>query len=102
MLRSVGGLGERVVFRELFPKGLTLLDLRDEAVDVALSMSHVAARQELRTLLDAVASPVKQSQALTASKPASESASSEPIKKTGLWVTGQLDRYSERLRRRGG
>lgn len=104
--RSVGGFGERVVFRELFPKGLTLLDLRDEAVDVALSMSHVAARQELRTLLDAVASPVKQSQALTASEAArkvsSEAANSEPIKKSGLWVTGLLDRYSERLRRGGG
>jgi hypothetical protein len=63
--RSVGGFGERVVFRELFPKGLTLLDLRDDAVDVALTMSHVAARQELRALLNAVTLSVEQHQAST-------------------------------------
>jgi chromosome partitioning protein len=63
--RSVGGFGERVVFRELFPKGLTLLDLRDDAVDVALTMSHVAARQELRALLNAVTLSVEQYQAST-------------------------------------
>ena len=53
--RSVSGFGERVVFRELFPRGLTLLDLSDEAVNAKLSISHVAARQELRSLLNAVA-----------------------------------------------
>ncbi len=82
--RSVGGFGERVVFRELFPKGLTLLDLRDQAVDATLSMSHIAARQEVRSLLNAVASSVEQSQSSTVS----EAANSEPVKKTGLWMSG--------------
>lgn len=49
--RIVGGFSERVIFRELFPHGLTLLDL-DESADVARhSLSHVAGRQELRDLI---------------------------------------------------
>ena len=52
--RIVPGFGERVVFRELFLKGLTLLDLRERRAGVRLNMSHVAARQEVRALLDAV------------------------------------------------
>jgi chromosome partitioning protein len=81
--RSVGGFGERVVFRELFPKGLTLLDLRDEAVGAPLSISHVAARQELRSLLNAVAPRVQQNQSSTDSK----SASCEPSLETGPWIS---------------
>jgi chromosome partitioning protein len=84
--RSVGGFGERVVFRELFPKGLTLLDLRDEAVDAALSMSRVAARQELRSLLNAVAPRVEQNHSSTDS----EAANPEPDTGTGLWITRAL------------
>lgn len=45
------GLTERVIYRELFPFGLTLLDLREQGVGMAMTMSHVAARQELRALL---------------------------------------------------
>jgi chromosome partitioning protein len=45
--RLAPGLSERVIFRELFPNGLTLLDLE---ADGELKMSHVAARQELRDL----------------------------------------------------
>lgn len=44
------GFSERVIFRELFPRGLTLLDLRDLGVE-NLNMSNVAARQELRDLM---------------------------------------------------
>jgi chromosome partitioning protein len=47
--RYVPGLSERVIYRELFPKGLTLVDLIQ--VGAKLSMSHVAARQELRNLI---------------------------------------------------
>jgi chromosome partitioning protein len=50
--RLAPGFGERVIFRELFPVGLTLLDLRESRGK--LSMSQVAARQELRALLEAV------------------------------------------------
>jgi len=49
--RPAPGFSERVIFRELFLKGLTLLDLRLEGAGVKLSMSHVAARQEVRALL---------------------------------------------------
>ncbi|MDX1401867.1 MAG: division plane positioning ATPase MipZ [Kiloniellales bacterium] len=52
--RMVPGFGERVIFRELFLKGLTLLDLREEGVDQKMTMSHVAARQEVRVLLEAL------------------------------------------------
>jgi chromosome partitioning protein len=48
--RLAPGLTERVIYRELFPQGLTLLDLDDEGVPVDLRMAHVAARQELRDL----------------------------------------------------
>jgi chromosome partitioning protein len=48
------GLSERVIYRELFLNGLTLLDLREQRAGVALSMSHVAARQELRKLVQSI------------------------------------------------
>ncbi len=55
--RLVPGLGERVIFRELFPKGLTMLDLREAGTGVTLQISHIAARQEVRRLLDAIGLP---------------------------------------------
>lgn len=48
--RVLKGFGERVIFRELFLKGLTVLDL--EEIGLSMSISHVAARQELRSLLE--------------------------------------------------
>jgi len=51
------GLTERVIFRELFPYGLTLLDLPAPGIPVAFSLSHVSARQELRDLLNALKLP---------------------------------------------
>ncbi|MHA6344450.1 division plane positioning ATPase MipZ [Roseivivax sp. CAU 1761] len=50
------GFSERVVFRELFPRGLTLLDLGDVGVR-QLNMSNIAARQELRDLVRALDLP---------------------------------------------
>ena len=52
--RVVPGFSERVIFRELFLDGLTLLDLRTEGIDVRMSMSHVAARHEVRALMAAI------------------------------------------------
>lgn len=46
--RVIPGFSERVIYRELFPAGLTLLDL--SAVE-SVSLSHVAAKQELRDLI---------------------------------------------------
>ena len=52
--RIAPGFGERMIFRELFLKGLTLLDLRDPEAGVRLNMSHIAARQEVRLLLEVI------------------------------------------------
>ncbi|HTR85442.1 MAG TPA: division plane positioning ATPase MipZ [Reyranella sp.] len=54
--RIATGLSERVIYRELFLNGLTLLDLK--RVDgTSLTMSHVAARQEVRDLVAALNLP---------------------------------------------
>jgi len=52
--RVIPGLGERVIYRELFPKGLTLLDFAQMA-DVGIG--HVAARQELREMIAGLGIP---------------------------------------------
>lgn len=52
--RVVPGLGERVIYRSMFLEGLTLLDLRHKIPGFELNMSHVAARQELRALVEAI------------------------------------------------
>ena len=55
--RVIPGLGERVIYRELFPKGLTLLDLSDLG---EVGLSHIAARQELREMIAGLAVPDRQ------------------------------------------
>lgn len=52
--RVIPGLSERVIYRELFPQGLTMLDARDFG---QMGLSHVAARQELREMMAAMALP---------------------------------------------
>lgn len=54
--RCVPGFGERVIFREMFLSGLTLLDLK--ALGIPLQFSHIAAKQELRNLIEAINLPV--------------------------------------------
>lgn len=53
--KTTQGFGERVIFRELFLKGLTVLDLEDAGIP--MSISHIAARQELRRLLESLGLP---------------------------------------------
>jgi chromosome partitioning protein len=55
--RIAPGFTERVIFRELFPRGLTLLDLSRVDSGIELAMSHVAARQEIRDLVGALNLP---------------------------------------------
>jgi chromosome partitioning protein len=55
--RVASGFGERVIFRELFPMGLTMLDLPQPGLDISLTMSHIAARQEVRNLIAALKLP---------------------------------------------
>jgi len=52
--RLQNGFGERVIFRQLYTSGLTVLDLRHPAVDQSLTMSHVAARSEVRNLVQSL------------------------------------------------
>jgi len=52
--RVIPGLGERVIYRELFPKGLTLLDLKHLG---EVGMGHIAARQELREMIAGLGIP---------------------------------------------
>jgi chromosome partitioning protein len=51
------GLRDRVIYRELFPFGLTVADLSTKVRPVAVSLSHVAARQELRGLMQSLGLP---------------------------------------------
>ena len=48
------GLTERVIYRELFPFGLSIADLSPEIRPVSISLAHVAARQELRVVLQSL------------------------------------------------
>ncbi|MGQ7830118.1 division plane positioning ATPase MipZ [Altererythrobacter sp. Z27] len=52
--RVAQGLSERVIYRELFPSGLTLLDKGHLG---ELGTSHLVARQELRELVKSLALP---------------------------------------------
>lgn len=52
--RLISGFSERVIFRELFLHGLTLLDLTNTDYVKKLNISHIAARQELRMFLDSI------------------------------------------------
>ncbi len=49
--RPVAGLRDRVIYRELFPFGLTVSDLSATVRPVQVSLAHVSARQELRALM---------------------------------------------------
>jgi chromosome partitioning protein len=59
--RVIPGLGERVIYRELFPKGLTLLDLQ-QIGDVGIG--HITARQELREMISGLGIPDHEEQKL--------------------------------------
>ena len=52
--RIIPGLGERVIYRELFPAGLTMIDSKAFG---SMGLAHVAARQELREMMAALSLP---------------------------------------------
>ena len=57
--RVADGIAERVIFRSLFPSGMTVFDpLNADLLGGAPSMSHVNARQEYRSLVAALRLPV--------------------------------------------
>jgi chromosome partitioning protein len=78
--RVAPGLSERVIYRELFLNGLTLLDLKrgapSEKQGPSLTLSHVAARQEVRDLVAALNLPAPS--ALAAVAPATAPATPAP------------------------
>jgi chromosome partitioning protein len=50
--RTAEGLAERVIYREFFPRGLTAVDSLDEkTLGARPRLSHVAARQEVMSLM---------------------------------------------------
>jgi chromosome partitioning protein len=52
------GFSERVIFREMFLQGLTVLDIMEQnANGASMSLSHIAARQEVRDLLKTLQIP---------------------------------------------
>ena len=56
--RTVRGFGERVIFRELYLQGLTLMDVKEVGgLGIHMGMSHVAARNEVRALIGAIKKP---------------------------------------------
>jgi len=55
--RTLKGFGERVIFRELYLQGLTLMDVREANIGIAMGLSHVAARTEVRSLISAIRKP---------------------------------------------
>jgi chromosome partitioning protein len=80
--RVAAGLSERVIYKELFLNGLTLLDLRrggpkGGSGGPSLTLSHVAARQEVRDLVSALNLPRRDAAAPSA-EPATEPAMPDP------------------------
>lgn len=57
--RMADGISERVIFRELFPLGLTVLDdVSTSGLDIRPTLSHLSARQEIRQLISVLRLPV--------------------------------------------
>ena len=57
--RSTDGFAERVVYREFFPRGLTALDdLNEDTLGQRPNLSHVTARDEVKSLIDALKLPI--------------------------------------------
>ncbi|MDE3061322.1 MAG: AAA family ATPase [Pseudomonadota bacterium] len=56
--RVAPGFSERVIFREMFLQGLTVLDIMEAGNSGGMSLSHVAARQEVRDLLRTLRIPL--------------------------------------------
>jgi chromosome partitioning protein len=57
--RAVDGFAERLVYREMFPRGLSALDNLDQAtLGTRPSVAHVTAHQEVRALIDRLKLPL--------------------------------------------
>ena len=50
--RFCEGLRDRVIYRELFLEGLTVLDMQHPALKMRMSLSHLAAKIEIKNLAE--------------------------------------------------
>ena len=50
--RFLQGLKDRVIYKELFLEGLTVLDMSHDKLKMKMSMSHLAARREIKNLAE--------------------------------------------------
>lgn len=75
--RVADGIAERVIFRSLFPSGLTVFDeLDDEVLGGTPTTSHLAARQEYEHLVAALNLPIS---SRVRTRPEWQAVSSEPV-----------------------
>jgi chromosome partitioning protein len=78
--RMADGISERLIFRELFPRGLTALDRLDKTtLGSEPTLSHLSARREIRALIDMLNLPTarKRGEQRPLSSPANDSGSAE-------------------------
>ena len=50
--RFCAGLKDRVIYRELFLDGITVLDMQQESLKRKMSISHLAAKLEIKELAE--------------------------------------------------
>ena len=50
--RLFSGFKDRVIYKELFLEGLTVLDMNDEALKMKMTVSHIAAKREINALAE--------------------------------------------------
>lgn len=50
--RLCSGIRDRVIYKELFLEGLTVLDMQNETLKMKMSISHLAAKREIRKLAE--------------------------------------------------
>lgn len=106
--RVAPGFSERVIFREMFLQGLTVLDIMETSGNASLSLSHVAARQEVRDLLKTLQIPLinerlkkpkseleaeKKEEEAKAKQEADKKAADEVIQKKAAEAAGKPDNY---------
>jgi chromosome partitioning protein len=57
--RVTDPLGDRLIYRELFPRGITAVDTLDErTLGMRATLSHITARQEITQVIDFLKLPL--------------------------------------------
>jgi chromosome partitioning protein len=84
--RAADGFAERMVYREFFPRGLTALDdLNEDTLGLRPNASHVTARDEVKSLIDALRLPIdERGKRRAAARAEWIAASDKPLETHGL------------------